>query len=78
MKPQPKAKAKICNPSSTTALEATAPGDSIATPYFPKADEVAYRAYLNYQNHGAADGNDLTDWLRAEAELVAEHISSVR
>lgn len=38
----------------------------------PSVEEVSYRAYLNYQNHGAADGRDMQDWLNAETELIAE------
>ena len=36
-------------------------------------DEVAYRAYLNFEKHGSADGSDVQDWLQAEAELGIEH-----
>lgn len=49
--------------------------DANATPFSPSENEVAFRAYLNYQNHGAAEGNDVQDWLRAESELIAEHRS---
>lgn len=41
--------------------------------YTPSSDDIAYRAFLNYQNHGSADGHDFLDWIRAEAELIAEH-----
>lgn len=44
-----------------------------ATAFTPSSDDIAYRAFLNYQNHGSADGHDFQDWLRAEAELIAEH-----
>ena len=64
--------AKKQKPFAAT-LDATAPLDDNATPFSPTADEVAYRAYLNFQNHGAADGHDVEDWLRAESELIAEH-----
>lgn len=40
--------------------------------FTPSSDDIAYRAFLNYQNHGSADGHDYQDWLRAEAELIAE------
>lgn len=63
-------------PISTTArLDAAPPMDANATPFSPSENEVAFRAYLNYQNHGAAEGNDVQDWLRAESELIAEHRS---
>lgn len=47
--------------------------DDTTTPFSPFADDVAYRAYLNFENHGGADGHDVEDWLRAETELIAEH-----
>lgn len=43
----------------------------------PSAEEVANRAYMNYLNHGAVAGNDLEDWLGAEAELIAERQHAV-
>ena len=39
----------------------------------PARDEVAKRAYLSYVNNGFLHGNEIGDWLKAEAELVAEH-----
>jgi hypothetical protein len=36
------------------------------------ADEVALRAYHNFQKRGSADGDPTNDWLRAEKELTAE------
>jgi hypothetical protein len=38
----------------------------------PSFDDVACRAYLNFQKHGSDDGHDLNDWLGAESELIAE------
>lgn len=52
---------------------AAAPHNHTLTSFAPSSDEVAYRAYLNYQNHGGVDGHDVKDWLVAEAELIAEH-----
>jgi len=61
-------------PFATAAmLDATAPQDANTIPFSPTEDEVAYRAYLNYQNHGGADGHDVENWLRAESELIAEN-----
>jgi hypothetical protein len=34
-------------------------------------DQIAERAYLLYLERGAGHGQDLEDWLRAEAELTA-------
>jgi len=58
---------------AAATLDATPPVDGNATPFSPTADEVAYRAYLNFENHGGVDGHDVEDWLRAETELVSEH-----
>ena len=47
----------------------TAPRDG-ATPAAPPVyDDIARRAYELYQQRGAADGQEVDDWLRAEAEL---------
>jgi hypothetical protein len=34
-------------------------------------DMIARRAYELYEERGCADGDDLDDWLRAEAEVGA-------
>ncbi len=57
----------------TSQSGAAAPQIRTLTSFAPSSDEVAYRAYLNYQNHGGVDGHDVKDWLVAEAELIAEH-----
>lgn len=58
----------------TTAAEsdAVAPLDDHGAAFVPSADEVACRAYLKFQNQGASDGHDVTHWLAAETELIAE------
>jgi hypothetical protein len=63
--------------AAAAILDATAPQDVNTTPFLPTAEEVAFRAYLNYQNHGAAVGHDVENWLRAESELIAEYHPSV-
>lgn len=40
--------------------------------FAPSADEVARRAYFNYENQGSLPGHDVQHWLKAEAELIAE------
>ena len=35
-------------------------------------DKIAEKAYFNYLENGAQDGNDLNDWLTAEKELATE------
>ena len=59
--------------TTASELDSVAPLDSIAAPFAPSAVEVADRAYLKFQNQGASDGYDVEHWLRAEAELIAEH-----
>jgi Protein of unknown function (DUF2934) len=39
-------------------------------------EEVAKRAYFNYVNHGSRPGHDLTHWLEARAQLLAERNST--
>jgi hypothetical protein len=34
-------------------------------------DQIRARAYELYEERGMEDGNDLDDWLRAEAELTS-------
>jgi hypothetical protein len=40
--------------------------------FTPSPDEVARRAYFNYENQGSLPGHDVQHWLKAEAELIAE------
>jgi len=40
--------------------------------FAPSADEVARRAYFNYQNQGSLHGHHVQHWLEAEADLIAE------
>ena len=54
-------------------LDQDGPQWQSAVAFTPSSDDIAYRAFLNYQNHGSADGHDFLDWIRAEAELIAEH-----
>lgn len=39
----------------------------------PAAEDVAVRAYYNYQNQGAIHGYDLDHWFAAEAALKNEN-----
>ncbi|MBK8039855.1 MAG: DUF2934 domain-containing protein [Verrucomicrobiaceae bacterium] len=65
-------------PSTTSKSASKANNGHAAHPspsahaFTPSAEAVAARAYLNYQNHGAAHGHDVEDWLAAEAALCAE------
>jgi hypothetical protein len=53
-------------------LVVSPPEDSATPPPVHSPDEVALRAYHNFQKRGSADGAHQDDWLRAEAELTAE------
>lgn len=44
-------------------------GEALQTPAKPAYDDIARRAYELYQQRGEADGQEVDDWLRAEAEL---------
>ena len=46
--------------------------DQAPTFLAPSDEEVAHRAYANHENQGAVHGQDVEDWLAAEAELIAE------
>jgi hypothetical protein len=40
--------------------------------FSPSPDEVARKAYFNYENEGSRPGQDVQHWLKAEADLIAE------
>ena len=40
--------------------------------FAPSPDEVARKAYFNYENAGSLPGHDVQHWLEAEAQLLAE------
>ena len=39
----------------------------------PTREEIELRAYQIYVERGAAQGNDLEDWLQAESELIEKY-----
>jgi len=41
--------------------------------FVPSPDEVARRAYFAFENQGSLEGHEVQHWLKAEAELIAEH-----
>jgi hypothetical protein len=43
-----------------------------AKTFVPSPDEVARKAYFNYENEGSRPGRDVQHWLAAEADLIAE------
>lgn len=70
MKPTtPPASSKSASKATNGPKDRSSPS---ASAFVPSAEAVAVRAYLNYENHGAADGHDVEDWLAAEAALRAE------
>ncbi len=46
--------------------------DQEAMDFVPSPDEVARKAYFNYQNEGLQPGRDVEHWLSAEADLIAD------
>jgi hypothetical protein len=51
------------------APEATGSDDAPATQHSSTLEEIQRRAYQIYLSRGAADGQDLKDWLQAERDL---------
>ena len=72
--PGPKTKPRTNGVQNPNALQpgTTSPQDDAAHPLAHSEDAIRARAYLNYQKRGSEDGHHTDDWLRAEAELIAE------
>jgi hypothetical protein len=49
----------------------------IATIDIPTHEEIALRAFVIYEQRGAANGSDLDDWLEAERQLLLDRIRAV-
>ncbi len=60
--PPPSLDAAADRPASSAA----APGNGNSNPSY---DEIAEAAYHRYLRRGAADGQDVDDWVEAEREL---------
>jgi hypothetical protein len=43
----------------------------------PTHDDIAQRAFVIYEQRGAANGSDLDDWLEAERQLLLDRIRAV-
>jgi hypothetical protein len=54
-------------PTSTAGMDQ----DGIS--FTPAPDEVARKAYFAYENEGSQPGHEVQHWLKAEADLIAEH-----
>ena len=48
-----------------------------ATIDIPTHEEIAQRAFVIYEQRGAANGSDLDDWLEAERQLLLDRIRAV-
>lgn len=66
------APARKPKPAKVPPQVASPPQDSATPPPAHSPDDVALRAYHNFQKRGSADGDHHGDWLQAEAELTAE------
>ena len=62
-------------PKRTTPVLATTTASALKeeTNFVPSPDEVARRAYFNYESQGSVPGHDVQHWLKAEADLLEEH-----
>ena len=58
--------------ADTSLTLAAANSSENAMNFVASPDEVARRAYFNYQNEGSLPGRDVQHWLAAEAQLLAE------
>jgi len=68
---------KICpdqnqKPASASRPTAVADLNQNEIDFAPSPDEVARKAYFNYENQGSLPGHDVQHWLEAETELIAE------
>jgi hypothetical protein len=59
-------------PADPSPAAATKASDQEARNFVPSPDDVARKAYFNYQNEGSLPGREVQHWLAAEAELIAE------
>jgi hypothetical protein len=55
--------------ASEQAADAAPAPSQAATGASASQDDIARRAYELYQQRGGGDGQEVDDWLRAEAEL---------
>jgi hypothetical protein len=51
------------------------PGDPRHVAHLPLEEAIRVRAYQLYEERGRADGQALTDWLDAEAQINGSHES---
>jgi Protein of unknown function (DUF2934) len=59
---------------ATATPKATAGKRETLTPE-ERHEQISRRAYELYEQRGRHDGNDLRDWLQAEAEIEADVVS---
>ena len=72
------ATSRKAGPAGADALKPVAPRATKAArgSYDPTYEEIATRAYFRHLERGGTSGNEMADWLAAEAELRALHASS--
>jgi hypothetical protein len=63
-------------PDCGSPLTATAEQCQGTADFAPSPDEVARRAYFNYENGGSQPGHDVQHWLKAESDLLAERAAT--
>jgi hypothetical protein len=64
--------------SQTKTRRRSDPGESRAVTVAPDRVAIEMRAYELYLEGGACDGNDVSDWLRAEQELISPDAEATR
>jgi hypothetical protein len=61
--------------TKTTATPTAAAGKRAALTPEERHEQISRRAYELYERRGRHHGNDLRDWLQAEAELEGDVVS---
>jgi hypothetical protein len=56
------------NPSNNAAASSRSAGAPESLAAAPADEQIRTRAYEIYRERGARDGDDMSDWLRAERE----------
>ena len=72
------ATSRKASPAGADVLKPVAPRPTKAArgSYDPTYEEIATRAYFRHLERGGTSGNEMADWLAAEAELRVLHASA--
>ena len=67
---------KLSKTQQEVIAHSSTPGEVVGSTeidFSPSPDEVARKAYFAYENQGSQSGHEVQHWLKAEADLIAEH-----